>query len=118
VAEAGNNSRHLQRWVHVVLLGGVILSGVVLAAGLGLVLVTHQPRPEGVPPTVGQLHWSAVHADGVATLYVGLLLLMLTPLVRVAALAVGWLLGGDRRFALAAAVVLALLVLSLWLGVG
>lgn len=118
MADDANNSERLQWWVHVTLLGGVILSGIALLIGLALVFVAHQPRPEEPPPAVGHLLWHAVLGDGVAVIYVGLLLLMLTPLARVAMLAVGWTLGRDRRFALAAATVLALLVLSLLLGVG
>lgn len=115
---AGKNSPRLQRWIHAILLGGVVTSGLVLAAGLALVLAAHQPRPAEVPPSVYQLLTRAAHGDGAAVIHAGLVLLMLTPLVQVSAATVGWLITGQRRFALAAAVVLALLVMSLWLGVG
>jgi uncharacterized membrane protein len=118
MAEAGKNSPRLQKWIYVILRVGVVVSGLVLIGGLALVLVAHQPRPEAAPPTVVGLVWRVLHGDGVAVIYAGLLLLMLTPLVQVAAATLGWLVTGPRRFALAAALVLTLLVLSLWLGVG
>jgi hypothetical protein len=43
---------------------------------------------------------------------------MATPIVRVGVLAVGWTIEGDWRFAAVAATVLALLGLSLYLGMG
>lgn len=43
---------------------------------------------------------------------------MVTPLFRVAVLAVGWALDEERRFAIVALVVLCLLGLSLILGIG
>ncbi len=118
MSTTGKNSPRLQRWIHAILLGGVVASGLVLIAGLALVFAGHQPRPEEVAPSVGQLVKRVVHGDGVAVIYAGLVLLMLTPLVQVSAATLGWLFAGPRRFALAGAIVLTLLVLSLWLGVG
>jgi uncharacterized membrane protein len=108
----------LNRWVHGTLLVGVGLSGVLLALGLIIIFVRHQPRPEGPPPGLSHLLRGALAGDGLSIIDLALVVLMLTPLFRVAVLALGWFLSGERRFAVVALVVLSLLVLSLALGVG
>jgi uncharacterized membrane protein len=62
-------------------------------------------------------NWSASHNNSLETA-LGLLILIGTPVLRVAVLAVGWWMMGDRRFAAVALTVLALLGLSLALGLG
>ena len=118
MSTSGKSSPRLRRMIHVILLGGVVTSGLLLVIGLVVVFAGHQPRPAEVPPSIGELVQRAAHGDGVAMIYTGLVLLMLTPLAQVTAATLGWLVAGPRRFALAAAVVFALLLLSLWLGVG
>jgi uncharacterized membrane protein len=110
--------RGLARWVHRTLLAGVILSGVLLTAGLALSLARGQVAAEGTPPPVGELLHRAASGNGPALAELGLFVLMLTPVLRVAVLAVGWLIGGEYRFALVALAVLALLGLGLALGLG
>jgi uncharacterized membrane protein len=112
-------SRHandLEHRVHSTLRAGVTASGALLFLGLALLLATDQPRPEGPPATFPNLLWTAIRGDGVSIVDVALLLLMATPLLRVAVLAVGWTFGGDRRFGLVAFAVLGLLALSVALG--
>jgi len=115
-----NAEKRLARVVHRTLLAGVAASGVLLLLGLTLVFSQHQPRPEGLPPPFGKLAATSLDGNGLSILYLALLLLMATPILRVAVLAVGWALGwardGDRRFALVAVLVLGLLFLSIWLG--
>ena len=53
-----------------------------------------------------------------AWLDLGLLALMATPMLRVAVLALGWGLAGERRFAAVALAVLGLLGVGIALGVG
>src|SRR5690348_12539708 len=108
----------LRRWVHWSLLAGVIVSGTLLALGLLVTLVSGQPRPEGKPPDLQTLLRQAAHGEGVGLLDVGLMLLIATPVLRVAVLAAGWAVERQWRFAAVAAAVLALLGLSLVLGVG
>ena len=104
--------------VHRVLLGGVLAAGLLMAAGLAVALARGGPRPDGPPgPIRGLLHRSR-SGDGVALIELGLLVLILTPAVRVAVLAGGWAAAGDYRFAAVAAAVLGLLGLSVWLGLG
>jgi uncharacterized membrane protein len=109
---------NLSRWVHGTLLLGMVLSGVLLILGLVLVFIRHQPRPEGPPPVLGTLLRGVLAGNGLSIIDLALVVLMLTPLFRVAVLAFGWTLVGQRRFAVVAFVVLGLLLLSLAFGVG
>lgn len=110
--------RRLAHWVHRALLAGVVLSGLLLGAGLALSLIRGHVAAEGAPPPIGQLLSRAAAGDGPALAELGLLALMVTPVLRVAVLAVGWLVGGEYRFALVALAVLALLGVGLALGLG
>ena len=118
MADVEHDESRLARAVHQTLFFGVAFSGVLLFAGLVIVLVRGQPRPEGPPLSLGQLLRTALAGSGVSLLDLGVLLLMCTPLARVAVLAVGWMMTGRRRFAAVAIAVLALLGLSLFLGIG
>jgi uncharacterized membrane protein len=108
----------LEHWVHRTLLMGLAFSTFLLGVGLALALLRGQPRPVGPPPSAAVLLWRAAGGDGSAWMELGLLVLMLTPVLRVAVLAFGWWLSGEKRFALVALVVLGLLGMSLALGVG
>ncbi|NLX98509.1 MAG: DUF1634 domain-containing protein [Rhodopirellula sp.] len=110
--------QRLRHWVHRTLVAGVVLSGTLLLVGLVLVFLRHQPRPEGPPPGQGKLLVAALAGDGLAMLDLAPLLLVVTPMFRVAVLAIGWTLEGDQRFALVALAVLRLLGVNLLLGVG
>ncbi len=118
MADIGRDDPRLARTVHRTLLSGVVLSGVLLLAGLVIVLVRGDLSPYAPPLGLGQLLRTATKGNGVSLLDLGVLLLMCTPLVRVAVLAVGWAMTGCRRFAAVAFAVLALLGLSLFLGIG
>ncbi len=108
----------LEKWVHYSLLAGLMLSGLLLITGLAVVLIRHEVRPEGPPMPLKVIIRGAFSADGVACLDLGLLALMLTPVLRVCVLAVGWSLAGERRFAVVAVTVLTLLGISQALGFG
>jgi hypothetical protein len=108
----------LARWVHYTLLTGVVSAGSLMAIGLMLSTAREQPRPIGPPSPISSLPDRIGSGDGVALIELGLLLLILTPVLRVGVLAIGWLAAGDRRFAAVATSVLALLALSVWLGLG
>ncbi len=111
-------SRRLGTWVHWSLLAGLILSGLLMLGGLTRALVGDRPRPEGPPPAFGDVLRGAFSFESVPLMDLGLLALMVTPVMRVAVLAVGW--GRERnwRFLAVALTVLGLLGLSLVLGVG
>jgi uncharacterized membrane protein len=108
----------LERWVHWTLLAGAVLAGALALLGLAIVFVRHEFLPDGPPSSLGALIRGALVGDGTSIIDLGLLVLMATPLARVAILAIGWTLEGRRRFAVVALVVLALLSLSLVLGIG
>jgi hypothetical protein len=111
-------SHAIGRWVHLSLLAGLVVSGLLMAVGLAAALVSGAARPEGAPPGVAALFRMAAGGDGSALMDLGLLALMATPLLRVVVLAAGWALAREWRFAAVAVVVLGLLGLSLALGVG
>lgn len=107
----------LRPYVHHTLRAGVLTAGALLAAGLVATSLAGAALPAKAPPFLDVLR-GALRLDGPSLLALGLLVLMATPVARVAVLAVGWLVAGDYRFGVVAAAVLALLVLSMTLGVG
>ena len=113
-----DRDRHqLEHWVHWTLLSGLAASAVLLVAGLCAMLVQGY---ESVSPheSLGKLIRDAVQVRGPALTTLGLLVLMITPILRVIVLLAGWTMRRDWRFAAVALVVLTLLILSLSLGVG
>ncbi len=108
----------LARAVHIALLTGLIPSGLLLAVGLIVALSSGQPRPDLPPPGIGVMIRRAFSGEGVSLVELGTVSLMLTPLLRVIVLALGWSLRRDWRFALVAFIVLTLLAISLTLGFG
>ena len=93
-------------------------AGLLLAVGLAAAMAGGRPRPVGPPPPLRTLPGRVAALDGVAWIELGVLVLILTPALRVAVLAAGWGRAGDRRSAAVAGTVLALLALSVWLGLG
>lgn len=112
-----NGQRRVERLVHFSLLAGLVVAGLLLAAGLLAALVAGEADVDGRPASLPQLFQAALSGDGQALMQFGLLALMMTPLLQVAALALGWTASGERRFALVALAVLMLLILGLFLGV-
>jgi len=92
------------------------LTAAVVLIVVGWVVIVTKGRGSDAPET--RLFSRALHGDGTAILSVGLVLLMLTPVARVAVLAIGWLLRRDFTFSLIAFFVLTLLGLSVLLGTG
>src|SRR4051794_37266649 len=85
-------------WGHPSPLTGLGLSGGLLLVVLCLALLPRQPRPEGPPPPFREVLAAAAAGDGTALIFTGLLVLVGTPILRVAVLALGWGLSGNRRF--------------------
>jgi uncharacterized membrane protein len=114
-----SDSHPLAHWVHWSLLLGVVLSGVLLGTGLAVALIRDDPRPELKKPLpVEVLLRDGRDGNGVALIYLGLLALMVTPVLRVVVLVIGWGVEGDWRFAGVALAVLGLLGVSVFLGLG
>ena len=104
--------------VHVSLLTGLVISGFLLILGATLRLASQEVRPEKPPTGVRAIASQAIHGNATAILTLGILILMLTPILRVIVLSVGWLLEKEWRFAAIALCVLALLATSMVLGTG
>jgi uncharacterized membrane protein len=104
--------------VHISLLSGLLISAGLLILGATRILTLHESRAEQQPAGVVSILANAKAGDGVAILNLGLLILMLTPVLRVAVLAVGWLIDREWRFGVIAVCVFALLMTSLILGTG
>lgn len=111
-----NSSSHqLEHGVHRVLLGGVMVSAALLIAGLTITLATGREsisRHDSLYTVIN----AAARFDGPSLTVLGLLALMVTPILRVVVLAIGWSLARDWRFAAVALVVLATLAASMTLG--
>jgi uncharacterized membrane protein len=116
--ERAEETHRMGLWVHRSLISGLVVSGLLLIGGLALVLIAGHPRPEGPPPGFNDLLHAAVRGDAVALMDLGLLALMVSPVVRVAVLAVGWTCEREWRLLAVALLVLALLGLSMAMGVG
>jgi uncharacterized membrane protein len=117
MADPRQNER-LQRAVHWTLLGGVALSGSLMLVGLAVALLGAQPRPHNMPPGLVALLRTSLSGNGASMIELALLVLMATPVMRVAVLGIGWAMSGTRRFAVVALAVLALLGFSIFLGIG
>lgn len=113
-----DRERSLDHWVHFSLLGGLIACGILLILGLALTLVSGAPESTGPPPGIRSLIRQSIRGDGPSLIHLGLLALLSTPVMRVIVLSIGWYRLGDLRFASVAAVVLALLIVGVFLGVG
>jgi uncharacterized membrane protein len=79
--------------------------------------LAHLTQPGAAfPRTLSQV-WAGLRAGhGQAVVIVGVLLLIATPVLRVAASIVGFIYQRDRTYVVITSVVLALLLLSFWLG--
>jgi len=111
-----NKENQVDHLIHYTLLTGVSVSAILLVAGLFIVLVRGTPRPEVAPP-LSEILCQAFMANGVDLIYLGLLLLMITPVIRVLMLVYGYARIGRWRFALIAVLVLLLLSTGFALGI-
>ena len=125
IAEAGEKlgEKRQEHIIGVLLRTGVVVAAIVVLAGSVLYLVQHgAERPnyqqfQGVRGNLtsvrGVLHDAAArHSQGFMQL--GLLLLVLTPIARVALSAVSFALEGDRMYVVITLIVLAVLLFSLF----
>jgi uncharacterized membrane protein len=126
--------RRLEPAVSAVLLIGVTISSLVVAAGTALTLVARASsssarravpelrrgvlHPGGLrsPHTIAAVISAIGHGEGAGLVMLGLLLLIATPVMRVAISVIGFALDHDRRFVLIALAVLAVLIGSFAVG--
>jgi len=109
--------------IGMLLRAGVVLAAIVVLAGGLLYLMQHgseHPNYQqfhGAPDTLNSVRGvlqdtAALHNEGIIQL--GLLLLVLTPIARVALSAVSFALEGDRMYVVITLIVLAVLLVSLF----
>ena len=126
---AGDKPRVVELVISGLLRAGVLVSLFVIVAGAGARFVRHPDyvtskaelgaltRPgASFPRTLPQVAAGVARGEGRAIATAGLLILIATPVLRVAVSAVAFLAERDRAFALISASVLALLLLSFFLG--
>ena len=107
-------TRHVvERWIGRILRFGVWSSATLMVVGLALAWLSpgslHLPKENPSPNQVVR-ELLAGSLDPVTLIFAGLLLLMLTPFLRVLTAAIGFAAERDRAFVVVALVVLAMLV--------
>jgi uncharacterized membrane protein len=116
------NDERLERFISALLLAGVLLSGGVVLAGGICYLIAHGNEPaayrvfHAAPPayrSVKGIVRSAAHFDCRAVIQFGLLLLIATPIMRVALSFAAFAAERDRAYVLITLIVLAILLGSL-----
>lgn len=110
-----HRQHRLEHWVHWTLLGGLSVSAVLLVAGILAMLAQGEPAATPHQP-LGELVRESTQFKGPALTVLGLLVLMITPILRVVILLLGWTLQREWRFSAVSLVVLVLLIVSLLLG--
>lgn len=109
------------------IIGGILQGGVLISSAiiiLGLILLPFRPgglspqRIETFPHTPSEVWTELLAFHPQAIIVVGLLLLIATPVLRVAASVVAFWLERDRRFVIITLVVLGILIASFFLGKG
>ncbi|MBI3181580.1 MAG: DUF1634 domain-containing protein [Myxococcales bacterium] len=103
------------RWVGALLATGVTVAAACLAAGLLMAPSAAGPLLAPVGPTPEVLA-RAMRAEPTGLMNLGVLVLIATPVLGVAALGVGFAARGERRYVLSALAVLAMLIVGAWLG--
>ncbi|MBV9228881.1 MAG: DUF1634 domain-containing protein, partial [Chloroflexi bacterium] len=113
--QASDTTANIIGWI---LQGGVILSAVVIL--LGFILLPIRPgglsphRLLNFPQTLGQIGQGLLIPRPQAIIAVGLLLLIATPIVRVATSVVAFALERDRKYTVITCIVLAILLFSVF----
>lgn len=106
--------RQAARWIAAVLKWGSLLSGALMLAGvLWIVAAADVPLQVGPPMPLEHLVAQLRAGNPYAVMQAGVLLLLLTPLVRVTVAAVSFWRDGERRYALVSLVVLAIILASI-----
>lgn len=104
--------RRANQVISQVLRGGVLLSAGVIALGL-LLLILHRPTSDTFPHTLLAVGKSLAQGNPYGIIVLGLLILLFTPVLRVAVSIVAFGLERDRRFVAISAIELILLLLSI-----
>lgn len=95
--------------------GSWVSAGVMLIGVVWLLADPAVPRQVGPPMPLGQLADQLRLHNPYAVMQAGVLLLLLTPVLRLVVAAVSFWVEQERRYALVSLAVLAIIALSLWL---
>lgn len=121
---SATHTQSMERWVSGLLRAGVWTSAGLIAAGLALWLVANPglwTQPDLLPDLLtrqGPKALSPAATAGRIAVLSGLIVLIITPILRVMLSVITFSRAGERAFAWLSAVVLALLALSVTLGLG
>ncbi len=94
-----------------VLRGGVLLSAAIIV--LGLILHLARGGPAAFPHSLPAVAQSVLHGDPLGIIVLGLLVLLLTPVLRVAVSIFAFAAEGDRRYVAITTLVLVILLISI-----
>ena len=109
----------LERAIARLLTAGTYGSVAVLAVGTAMMLASGiEPLGGGPRFDLGQIGDDLVHIRAAGFLWLGLVVVVATPATRVVASLVGYLRGGERLMAVIAALILAVIALSVGLAIG
>ncbi len=117
VGARASRDDHAEPYARAALLIGVSVSAALLLIGLLLSLIRHEPRPDE-PPSLRVLVNGLTAVHGVSFLYLGLLALAATPILRVIAMVGVYLRRAEIFMLTVSLIVLALLVVAVILGTG
>ena len=116
------DDNRLESMMSILLRTGVLLAAAVVFAGGALYITQHHAQPVSYRTfvagatdtrTLGGIAASAGHLQGEGLIQLGLVLLIATPVARVAFAVVGFALESDRLYAFVSLIVLAILIFSL-----
>jgi uncharacterized membrane protein len=108
---------HAERPARRALLTGVLLSAAMLAAGLLVVWLQHEARPNE-PPALSGVIRGLLQGRGTCLIYAGLLCLAATPILRVAVMVGVYLRRRELVMAVISIIVLGLLAVGVLMGSG
>lgn len=104
--------------------GVFIAAGVMLAGGIVYLFVEHQPPPDytefhsdaAVLGSISHIFRAALRGDAAAIIQIGTLLMIATPVARVAFAAYAYLRSHDRMYVVISSIVLVLLLYGIFFG--
>jgi uncharacterized membrane protein len=110
--------RQAELLISQVLRGGVVLSALIISIGMVGVLLLHGNQASALPvPDSLVTVWQGIQAGNpLAVVMAGLLVLLATPVLRVAVSVVAFALEGDIRYVVITSLVLLILLISFALG--
>jgi uncharacterized membrane protein len=120
-SERDRRIRQAELIISNVLRGGVSASAAIILLGVVLFYLRaltsgHTPSVKPFPTSLPAVWSGLAHGDPLAIIALGLLLLLATPVVRVAVSIVAFALEGDRRYVIITTLVLLILIASFVLG--